>query len=337
MNNVKKAIFTLILIAFFLWLFLRNIDVKKTEEILKSTKLFYVYSMFPVYVLIYIFRSLRWKLIIENGYKLSFLNVFSANIIGFAINYSLPARIGEYARAYILGKREKKSVSFIFGTVIIERILDLGAMAFFMVVFFFYRNRFLEKFGGSKASVSVIEDGSIAATSLFVVFVVIFYLVYRFEEKTILIFKKITDCLPKKIGNPIYSFGEKFIDGIVALYRNKNMILILFYSILIWTLVSVSYLIALKDFGLNVGFFDIIPYIIALLAGASVPTPGMVGSFHAASLFALSGLYGVERNIAGAATFTVHFALLIITFVLSIPFVIIESKTIISMKKEIKK
>ncbi len=334
MKNTKKALLTLIIVLFFLWLFLKNIDIEKTKTIIKNTRLFWVYFMLPFYLLIYILRALRWKLIVENGYKLKFFNVFSSNIIGFAINYTLPARIGEYARAYILGKKEEKSVSYIFGTVIIERILDLGAMAFFMAVFYLDKNRFIEKFRAKGGAVSVIEEGSLMAVFAFLGFIFLFYIVFLFENKTLNFLKKITSFLPKKFGNSLYNFGEKFIEGIIALFKNRNKILIILLSILIWTVIALSYMVALRDFGLKTNFFDIIPYVIALLAGASVPTPGMVGSFHAASFYALKELYLLDKNVAGAASFIVHLGLIFTTLLLSLPFVIIEAKTISEFKKE---
>jgi uncharacterized membrane protein YbhN (UPF0104 family) len=43
-----------------------------------------------------------------------------------------------------------------------------------------------------------------------------------------------------------------------------------------------------------------------LVVGVSIPTPGMVGGFHAFFLLALNGVFGVDRDLAAAAGLTAH-------------------------------
>ena len=64
--------------------------------------------------------------------KIGSYSLFSATTIGFMANNILPARVGEVIKAFVLGKKEKTSVSASFATIILERLLDLS------VVFYIY-------------------------------------------------------------------------------------------------------------------------------------------------------------------------------------------------------
>jgi hypothetical protein len=48
----------------------------------------------------------------------------AATTIGFAANNLLPARIGEFARAFVMGRTGKMPVSAAFASMVMERVLD---------------------------------------------------------------------------------------------------------------------------------------------------------------------------------------------------------------------
>ncbi len=333
-SNLIKTLFILLILVGLLYLFFKQIDFEKAKYYLLHTKLRYVFSILLIYPFIYYFRSLRWKFLLgDSGEKVKLKSVYSANIIGFAINYLLPARIGEFARAYILGKNEDISVSFIFGTVIIERILDLGAMVVFAGIFYILRPLAFKDLSPTAKSLAFIKEGSFIAFILFIVLILLFLLIFLFKRKAMVFWEKICGFLPRKIAKTLINFGDKFIEGIITLFNNKRKLAIILHSLIIWFLISLSYWIALIDFGLHVNFITIIPYIIALLVGASIPTPGMVGGFEALSQFSLTGLYGMDANIAAAATIILHIGLVLVTLLISIPFILKEGLWVFKIKK----
>ena len=60
--------------------------------------------------------------------------LFSTILIGFMANNVLPLRLGEFVRAYVIGRREKLSVSASFATIVIERVFDGCTVVLFMAV-----------------------------------------------------------------------------------------------------------------------------------------------------------------------------------------------------------
>ena len=55
-------------------------------------------------------RSIRWSVLISPVKKVSVLNLFSANMIGFMANNVLPARLGEVIRPVMIARKEKIKV-----------------------------------------------------------------------------------------------------------------------------------------------------------------------------------------------------------------------------------
>jgi glycosyltransferase 2 family protein len=50
-------------------------------------------------------------------------------LIGYLGNAVLPARLGEPIRAHLLARREGLSSALVFGTAVLERIIDLATLA----------------------------------------------------------------------------------------------------------------------------------------------------------------------------------------------------------------
>jgi len=332
MKKIFKTILIIFLLVFFLWLFLKQIDIEKAKFYLFNTKLKFVFIMLLLFPFIYYFRALRWKYLLgEDGKKAKIFDVYSANIIGFAFNYVLPARIGEFARSYILGKKSDISVGFVFGTVIIERILDLGTMVFFAGIFYLLKPF---TFKNSDANLDLINKSSFAGFVLFIALSIVFILIFLLKEKTLKFWRKFCHkVFPHKIGLALYDFGGKLIKGLIVLFESRRKFAIIINSLVIWLLISAGYWFALMDFNLTMNFVNILPYIIALMVGAFVPTPGMVGGFEAFSQLTLTNVYGMNNNMAGAATILIHIALIIGTLLISIPFFIKEGRWVLDINK----
>jgi hypothetical protein len=72
----------------------------------------------------FLVRAFGWKHLLAPVGRLSGWRLFSPVAIGYMANNLLPARLGEFARAYVVGKREHVSKSSALATIIIERIFD---------------------------------------------------------------------------------------------------------------------------------------------------------------------------------------------------------------------
>lgn len=69
-------------------------------------------------------RAWRWHYFLRPTANLSSNRLFGPMMAGFAINGLLPARLGEFARAYVLARKESLPFPRVFGTIVVERIFD---------------------------------------------------------------------------------------------------------------------------------------------------------------------------------------------------------------------
>ncbi len=70
-------------------------------------------------------RALRWKYILYSVKPdVKMWNLFGALMIGYGVNCVTP-KLGEVTRAIMIGRYENLSRSSMFGTVIVERVIDI--------------------------------------------------------------------------------------------------------------------------------------------------------------------------------------------------------------------
>ena len=72
----------------------------------------------------YIARTLRWRAILAGSPVGSLTGLFGVLMVGFATNNLLPARLGEFARAYLLRRRTGLRKTFVLASIFLERIFD---------------------------------------------------------------------------------------------------------------------------------------------------------------------------------------------------------------------
>jgi uncharacterized membrane protein YbhN (UPF0104 family) len=82
-------------------------------------------------------RSTRWRLLLGkggDGAELPFGLVLRALLIGYLGNAALPARLGEAARAGVVARAANRAFGTVLGTVLLERLIDLVALAVLVLV-----------------------------------------------------------------------------------------------------------------------------------------------------------------------------------------------------------
>lgn len=101
-------------------------DISLTEVIKAIASADYrmlLLSMLMVIIHMY-FRTIRWQWLLKPMGQVKFWPAFRAFVIGITGNTVLPARAGEFLRAYVLGHSTGLSSTGIFATLVIERIFD---------------------------------------------------------------------------------------------------------------------------------------------------------------------------------------------------------------------
>jgi glycosyltransferase 2 family protein len=111
-----------------LWLVLRAVDLGRTLEIVRSAAPGWILAVAGFLVLDVMLRALRWQRLIAPLGHVRYRSMLGYLLIGYLANNLLPARLGELVRSHYLGDREGISRTTTLGTVVVERVVDLGVV-----------------------------------------------------------------------------------------------------------------------------------------------------------------------------------------------------------------
>ena len=114
----------ILLSALFLYLALRPVSLSDLAGALGRVNWLWAAPVVIITFLSMYLRAVRWRWLIRPEGDFSAGRLFSPMMAGFGINSIFPGRLGEFARAYVLARREKLSVAAIFATIVVERIFD---------------------------------------------------------------------------------------------------------------------------------------------------------------------------------------------------------------------
>jgi uncharacterized protein (TIRG00374 family) len=249
-------------------------------------------------------RAERWAhLLAPIKSPISKRNLFAGIMIGYAINNVLP-RVGEFVRPYIVGNQEGISRSSVFGTVVVERILDFMSFYFIVCVVLFFYPRSLDPFVNKPDVIRpLFLIGSIAA-------LIIFILLFFKAESLFRFLAKALRFIPEKRKEKLEKILDKFYTGFaVAKYRNKFAV-ILFQSFLIWALNALIMFVPFFAFaplvksGMDFGA-SVVLLVISSIAWI-LPAPGAMGTYHSFLKVAMVKLYGIDETTSLSYAIVTH-------------------------------
>ena len=120
----------------------------------------------------YVSRGLRWIVLIDAlGYRSTKLNSVSAVSIGYFTNMFIP-RAGEISRCTALNQVEKIPVDKLFGTILVERVLDFVFLILLMLIIVVLKFNDLFNFYSTLKAQQTLNAGS---DKLFTLLAVFFY------------------------------------------------------------------------------------------------------------------------------------------------------------------
>lgn len=306
-----------LLTAVLLWLSLRGIQVGEGEDkgdflwkAWKNSNKGYLLMMALVALVSHVLRAERWRMLLEpTGSKVGLVNSFLSLMIGYLVNLAVP-RGGEVSRCYNLYKLEKTPVETSFGTVVVERLVDVLCLLALIVLSFVAEWAKLKSFidsldlGKGEQRVHIPIGLWIVAIVVIGLIVAVYFL--RKNEKLLKIF---------------YGFKE----GMMAIFRLKNKWLFVFYSLAIWMAYFAMSYYVIKAFPETerLGFSAVLTLFAIGSIAMAVPLPGGAGSYHTLVPLGLVMLYNLPKSDAVAFVFIFHAwqtALMILLGVLSLAF-----------------
>jgi len=303
------------LTAGLLWLSLRGIKVGEGENKVDfiwnawdHSNKGYLLLMAVFLIISQLIRAERWRmLILSTGNNVNFGNSLLSLFIGYLVNLAIP-RGGEVSRCYNLYKLEQTPVEVSFGTVVVERIVDVICLVMLIAISFIVEWTKLETFISSlsfgSGSEMKIPVWLIIAAVLGIGFIIVLYLL-RNNEK-----------LRKIVGG--------FREGLMSIFRLKNKWLFIFYSLAIWVMYFLMTYYVMKAFPEthDLGYSAVLTLFAIGAIAMAAPLPGGAGSYHTLVPMGLVSLYNLQQSDATAFVFVFHAwqtALYILLGLISLP------------------
>ncbi len=328
--------FSLIILvtAVFLFFFFRSVDWEEVYRYLRqvNTSIF-ILTVFlaPLHL---ITRAWRWRYLLDQEKKdVKFVNMFAANAVGFAVNFSLPGRVGEVIKPLYLARKEKIKTGFALSTVLVERIFDMFTMCFLLVVFLLARPLYSSKLQAGAKDYSDLYLWGIVGAAIASGLLIFSLCLYFFRARTLGFLSFLLRPLPPKISQKVLSISEEFIAGLKFFRSLRSLLMYILFSFIVWLGIIFYYWVFFHAFGVSVAYFLLIPYVFLTGVGASIPSPGMVGGFHYFSKLGMTTFLGVDPNLAVGVTILVHAVQVVVTCCLGYAILWKEGLTIFQLKK----
>jgi len=296
--------FILAVTALLIWFSLRGLTVANGEnkwDYLKHTwdgaHKGWLLLMAVIAMLSHVVRAERWRMLftpLGESPKLS--HSFLSLMVGYLVNLVIP-RGGEVSRCYNLYKLDKIPVETSFGTVVLERIVDVLCLLLLVALSFALESQrlfaFIETLPLGQDGTSSKYTALLYALGGGVILGVVVVWFIRTNKKANAWFKKT---------------WHGFKDGMLSVFKLKNPGLFIFYSIAIWFLYFAMSYTVIKAFPATsqLGFHAVMSLFAIGSIAMAAPLPGGTGSYHVLVPQGLVFLYSIPQSDAVAFTFIFH-------------------------------
>lgn len=291
-GQAGKSAVGLALTVLLLWWVLRDVSVAEVWHRVREADPWLLAGAVLVATFSFVLRAFRWRVLLQPSHPDSRFNPrFGATCIGFAVNNLLPARLGEFARAYALSRTESLNLGASVASLVAERIFDGLVLAFFL-----FATISLPGFPLGEGSTAVIvrRTANVGAVAFVAAFFVL-WLAARNSDGAVRLFERtVGRWLSPGMGARAVRLVAGFISGLGALRDTATFAKALAWSIVVWINLSVSIWLGLLAFDITAPGLTGAVFLQSVIAFAvaAPSSPGFFGVFEAATRLGL-GVYDV--------------------------------------------
>ena len=305
MKHWGKALFGVAVTVVLLWWALLGVSIGEVWTHIRGGNLWLLFAAVFVATFGLFIRALRWKVLLTPVKADTRLRSrFAAVSIGLMANNTLPARMGEFIRAYSFSRMEPVSAGAAFGSLVVERFLD-GVVLLLFLVLTALSPGFPAADALSQGWGALVLRGAVITV---LAVMVLLFMMAAWPRRFLGMAARIGLRLPERFAGPVMRGLETFLDAIAIMRDPKLLFLGFAWTLFFWTWHAVSFWIGMLAFGIDTGFVSAMFVEAVVGFGVAIPAaPGFVGTFHAAAKFALSDVYGVAEPSSLAFAFGYHF------------------------------
>ncbi len=309
--------------SLFAAIFHSRINWPEVGQVFLHARLLPLLGAIAVTALNMVVRGWRWQCITRPLAPVRVSLMFHLTNLGYLANNVLPMRLGEVARAGLLGRITRSGFSSALATVVLERLLDfLGTLGVLLLALLLMPelqtgSKTLEQLIALTPWLGLIAGLILAALVAMVVL----------RGPMIVLVEKVLGVLPARIAQPLVRMVEGFANGLTILRSPVQALLLLGQS----ALVQVGYLCALRLMLAAVGVTQqscqalaespvgALLFVLTLLTfGYAIPAaPGAIGTVQYFSAMAVSML-GVNSSAAQGFALANHLVTWVVLTVLGL-------------------
>ncbi|MCP3985180.1 MAG: flippase-like domain-containing protein [bacterium] len=241
-------------------------------------------------------RALRWRHLLRAFGEIETGSLFRATAVGYMANNLFPFRLGEVARSWFLARETGTSGAAIFGSVIVERVIDavvvLGLAAFVLGT------------RGAQAGGPDVRQAIIALSIVASVPALGVVALRQAPDFFIGLVRWGLGWAPRGPVDRICELLDQIAQGLRGIRNGRDFFWVMFHTLTFWLgLNIIPYYAAIRAFDIDLGglmaeLHACLTLMVWIGAAVALPSaPGFAGTYHAACRAALVPL-GVSEEVA---------------------------------------
>ena len=233
-----------------------------------------------------IVRAYRWQVLLNPVEAIPLHSLFGATLVGYFGNGVLAFRMGELLRAYAVANGRQITVTQAFGTVILERILDLVLVVciFALTIPWFPFEDDYSRFG------AFVFTGITVLLIVLIIFTVHFNWLGKIEHLAI---------LNSHYGQKLFSGLNRIFEGLTIIKKTNHVGLVILSSLVLWGFYFCITIIVLNACGLSLGFIGTGILLVLGSIVISIPAlPGSAGTYDAGIKYSLMMVFNIASSKA---------------------------------------
>ena len=293
------------------WLLYRDIEFSSLKEQILTSNWFWILLSLIIAWAGYWIRGWRWSLLIreEEEKKVSPNRAYHAVMVGYLVNMLVP-RAGEVARCGVLSRSNQLSLGHLFGTVILERSVDLLFLASTIFLAFVLENSLFLSLANQLIDLNsigqkILQNLPMMIGALAVLVLLVYFVFQKFRNRGII--------------NKLQAFLRQMVSGIKSIQTLQNPMGFWASSILIWIIYFLTmYTVSLGiQSTANLTPGEVLLVMVMGSIGMIAPVQGGIGTFHALVAFILIQL-GVSESDGKIFAAIIHGTQVILVMILGL-------------------
>jgi uncharacterized protein (TIRG00374 family) len=285
----------LLISAVAVYLSLNKIDFRVLWTSLQAANYLFLIPALLSQLLCFVFKGAGWRyLLLPAKRSIRLTSTVPVLIIGLMVNNLFPAKMGELARAYLIGEKEELPKTLCLSTVLVEHLLDILVLLIFLLLLM----PLVSLPPWLRTGGTIL--GFLALGTIFFLF-----LAMRREEKFLKWLIRFLRYIPERFRDKVQGILKNMVQGMRVV--TGRYLFYAFGSLLVmWCTVFLAAYLVMAAFGLFLPAYAPIMVIIFVAFGKAIPSsPGGIGTLHYLIIVVLMA-FGVSKEMALGYAILLH-------------------------------